>query len=121
MGRPFDQVSSFKKSGGCRRLALTLLAFVYLFVGIAHNISCLDHAVASSMALQYTADASDEGGSKSKVVMCDHCPTCAPAVMPAPSVSSFPTAVPAAPVVAAASVMIAGLFRLDTPPPKFLT
>jgi hypothetical protein len=109
-----------KRSSGLRRSMLLFLAFVYLFVGIAHNISCLDQAVPSAMALEQISDAADDGA-KIGFALCDHCPTCAPAVMPAPSVASVPTAVPAAPVVAAATVMIAVLSRLDTPPPKFLT
>lgn len=99
---------------------LMFLAFVYLFVGIAHNISCLDQVVASDIAFEQMSDASDDG-TKISVAICDHCPNCSPAVMPAPSVASFPTAVPAAPVVAGAPVLIAGQSRLDTPPPKFLT
>lgn len=111
---------SVKQSGGLRRTMLTFLAFVYLFVGISHNISCFDQAVASSFAIE-TSDASHDGNAKSKVAACDHCPTCVPAVIPAPSVAAVPSAMSAPPVVAVAAVLIAGQFRLDTPPPKFLT
>lgn len=120
MGHAADHSLPVKKSSGFRRSMLMFLAFVYLFVGIAHNISCLDQAVASSIAFEQTSDAGDDGA-KTAIVISDHCPMCAPTVMPEPAVAFVPTADPAAPVVAAASVMIAGLFRLDTPPPKFLT
>ncbi|MGO3928326.1 hypothetical protein [Rhodopseudomonas pseudopalustris] len=120
MDRTAYHGSPVKQSSGFRRSMLMFLAFVYLFVGIAHNISCLDQVVASGIAFEQMSDASDDG-TKTGIAICDHCPTCAPAMMPAASVAYAPTAVPAAPVVTAASVIIAGLSRLDTPPPKFLT
>lgn len=121
MGRSIDQVSNVTQPSGVRRSMLTLLAFVYLFVGIAHNLACFDQAVASSFAIENISDASDNGGEKSSVATCDHCPTCVPAVMPAPLVAAVPSALPAEPVVAAASGLITGQSWLDTPPPRILT
>lgn len=99
---------------------LVLLAFVYLFVGIAHNISCFDQAVVSSVAVQNAVDASDESGAQANVVLCDHCPTCVPAVMPTLALIVVPTAHPSGLVVTVADVSMAAHFRLDTPPPKNL-
>lgn len=120
MERSIDQASKVKQPRGIRRSLLAMLAFVYLFVGIAHNIACFDQAVASSFAIENVSDTTDNG-EKSSIAMCDHCPTCVPAVMPAPSVAAVPSALPAEPVVAVASVLIAGRSRLDTPPPRILT
>jgi hypothetical protein len=121
MERAADQSLPVKQSNGLRRSMLMFLAFVYLFVGIAHNISCLDQAIASSVAITHVSDASDDGGTKTGVAICDHCPTCVPAVISAPSVAAAPSAVPVPPVVTIASVLMAGQIRLDTPPPKLLT
>lgn len=121
MGRSVGQVSTISQSRGIRRSMLVLLAFVYLFVGIAHNISCLDQAVASSITVQNVADASDEGGSKADVMLCDHCPTCVPALIPALAVVAVPTANTSGPVVTSADVSMAAPLWLDTPPPKNLT
>lgn len=121
MRRSIDQASKVKQPRGVRRSLLAMLAFVYLFVGIAHNLACFDQAVASSFAIENFSDTPDNGGEKSSVATCDHCPTCVPAVMPAPSVAAVPSALPAEPIVGAASVLIAGQSRLDTPPPRILT
>jgi hypothetical protein len=121
MERTANQSLPVKQSNGLRRSMLMFLAFVYLFVGIAHNISCFDQTIASSVAIEHISDATDDGGTKTGVVVCDHCPTCVPAVLPAPSVAAVPSAVPAPPVVTIASVLLAGQSRLDTPPPKILT
>ena len=120
MERAADQSLPVKQSSGLRRSMLMLLAFAYLFVGIAHNIACFDQAVASSFAVETGSDAPDDRG-KTGLVLCDHCPTCVPAVMPVPAVTAAPSSVPAELVVAAASELTAGQSRLDTPPPKFLT
>lgn len=106
-------------SGGFRRLMFICFAFVYVFIGIAHNISCLDQAAASGIAFERVADTADDGA-KNGAAACDHRPTCAPAVLPVPSVAAVPTGVPAAPVLTVAPVLIAVQSRLDIPPPKFL-
>ena len=108
-------------SSGRSPMMLMLLAFVYLFVGIAHNISCLDQAVASGFAIEANVDASDDSGTKIGAVLCDHCPTCVPAVMPVPAFAEAPSALPSQPVVSVVVVLVAGHPRLDTPPPKRLT
>lgn len=118
MERTASQSLPIKQSNGLRRSMLMFLAFVYLFVGIAHNISCLDQAIASSFAIEHVSDATDDSGTKTGVAICDHCPTCVPAVIPVPSVAAAPSAVPAPPVVMITSVLLAGQSRLDTPPPK---
>jgi hypothetical protein len=121
MGRSVKQALPVRPSRGIRRATLMLLAFVYLFVGIVHNISCLDQAVATQFAIANASDVSDDGGMKSGAALCDHCPTCVPAVMPSPGVAIAPSALPSPPVVAVAAVLIASHPRLDTPPPKHLT
>ena len=63
-----------------RRSLLMFLAFVYLFVGLAHTISCTDEAVAFALAVD-TGTASDDGpdesGTKKSPVFAEHCYVCA--------------------------------------------
>lgn len=100
---------------------LVFLAFVYLFVGISHSVFWLDQAVASSFALEQTPDSLNDGDSKGTLAFCDHCPTCIPAIVPAPAVVAVPPARLAQPVITVAPSVMAAPLRLDTPPPKFLT
>jgi hypothetical protein len=120
MGRSIGQASVVRQSRGIRRSMLLLLAFVYLFVGIAHNISCFNQAVVSSVAVQNAVDASDESGTQANVVLCDHCPTCVPAVMPTLALIAVPAAQTSGPVVTVARMSMAAHLCLDTPPPKHL-
>lgn len=117
--------SSTRRAGSFRRGLLMVLAFVYLFVGIAHNATCFDQAVASSVAIETAADPSidpsHDGGTKSDIVLCDHCPTCVPAVLPAHLITAVPCGVPAAGDMSVASLVPADHAWLDTPPPKNLT
>lgn len=112
---------SKKQAGGLRRGLLMFLAFVYLFVGVAHQISCLDQAVASTFGIEKVADASHEGGSKSELTLCDHCPNCVPAVMPAPVMEAAPCGLPGSMTTTVASFVATDHAWLDSPPPKSLT
>lgn len=121
MGHKIDLDSSTRLRGGYRRGLLMVLAFVYLFVGVAHNMSCFDQAVASSFAIETVADASQDGGLKSGLALCDHCPTCVSAVMPAPVAAAAPCGLPASSNTSVSSLLEADHAWLDTPPPKALT
>ncbi|WP_441277227.1 hypothetical protein AB7783_07125 [Tardiphaga sp. 172_B4_N1_3] len=112
---------SKKQARGFRRGLLMVLAFVYLFVGVAHQISCFDQAVASTFGIEKVADVPYDGGSPSELALCDHCPTCAPAVMPAPVMEAAPCGLPASTTILVASFSAADHAWLDSPPPKFLT
>lgn len=98
-----------------------MLAFVYLFVGVAHQIACFDLAIASGNPTEMVADASHDGGPKSDITLCDHCPTCAPAVLPAPVTALTPCTVRAICDGSVASLTVADHGWLETPPPKILT
>jgi hypothetical protein len=67
-------------------MLLMFLAFAYLFVGLAHTISCTDEAVAFAIAAD-TGTASDDGpdqsGTKKSPLVAEHCYVCAPVLMPA--------------------------------------
>jgi len=121
MERAVDKGLPAKQSGDVRRAMLMFLAFVYLFVGMAHNVSCLDEAVASSFAIEQTSAPSEEDGKNAASVICDHCPTCVPALMPVTAAADVPSARPSQPVESVVPVLIADHPRLDTPPPKRLT
>jgi hypothetical protein len=121
MGRTVNQFETAKQSSSFRRLMVACLAFVYLFVGIAHGVSCLDEAVASSYSVAKMADSNGDGGAKIGISICDHCPACVPAVMPAPAVVTVPSALTCQPLATVAAVLPAGYPWLDTPPPKFPT
>jgi len=101
-----------------------LLAFSYLFVGLAHTISCTDEAVAATVLSDIGSipdDGPDEDGSKKSPVAAGHCYVCAPVLMPA----AVPDAGPTARSVKLAFVLPKLQFedhpRLETPPPKHLT
>ena len=97
--------------------------FVYLFVGVAHNVWCLDEAVASTLAvaMEKSPDRSDDSLPKAGISLCDHCPSCVPALMPEPASVAVRSALAAEPVVMTTEWIVAAHPRLETPPPKFLT
>jgi len=121
MGRSVKHDLPVRQSRGLRRSMLMLLAFVYLFVGLAHSMTCLDEAIASSVAIEKSPATSDDGMPKPGLAQCDHCPSCTPAITPASIITMIPAAHPSEPVVTTAELLVAAPLRIDTPPPKHLT
>jgi hypothetical protein len=105
-----------------RRTLLMFLAFAYLFVGLAHTISCTDEAVTPAIAIDMNAasDGSDEGGSKKSTAAAEHCHICAPVLMPALIPDARPSARLAKLSFLAPPLLFEQHPRLDTPPPKHL-
>jgi hypothetical protein len=121
MGRSFEHELPVRHASGVRRSMLILLAFVYLFVGVAHNIACMDQVVASDgFTISKVSDSGDGGDSGGMPSVCDHCPTCTPGVMPLQVVATSPVAVPVQRNDVAMPMLMSGHPRLDTPPPKIL-
>lgn len=101
---------------------LIMLAFVYLFVGLAHTVTCVEKAVAPTMAIDASMNAvdTDGGAPENAMVVSDHCHSCFPSMIPVPSVIQYPAAKPPEPAISAAKLLRTGPQRLDTPPPKNL-
>lgn len=107
-----------------RRTLLMFLAFVYLFVGLAHTISCVDDAVAATISIDMSGapdDGSDEGGSKQSPIVAEHCYVCAPVLMPVLAPVADPSAHLVRMVFVTPKFLLEDHPRLDTPPPKHLT
>ncbi|WP_049769484.1 hypothetical protein [Nitrobacter hamburgensis] len=103
-------------------MLLLFVAFAYLFVGLAHTVSCTDETVTSLISMGGAfGNVSDEGSSKKSPLVAQHCYVCAPVLMPA----LIPMAVPSARSVKVAlivpKVLRATQPWADTPPPKYLT
>lgn len=99
------------------------LAFAYLFVGLAHTISCTDEAVAFAIAADTGAaphDGPDQGGTKKSPVVAEHCYVCAPVLMPVLIPDAGPSARPVKLTFVAPALLLEEHPRLDTPPPKHL-
>ncbi|WP_371422574.1 hypothetical protein [Tardiphaga sp.] len=108
---------------GLRRMLLMLLAFSYLFVGVAHTISCTDEAVAATISSDIgniPDDGPDEDGSKKAPVVAGHCYVCAPVLMPALVPDVGPSARPVKLAFVSPKFPFEDHPRLDTPPPKHL-
>lgn len=107
-----------------RRTLLMFLAFVYLFVGLAHTISCVDQAVAASISVE-VGDATDDGLDKSipkhSPAVAEHCYACAPITMPVLAPVAAPSAHPVKLFFVTSALLLEDHPRLDTPPPKHLT
>lgn len=104
-------------------MLLMFLAFTYLFVGLAHTISCTGEAVAaviSSDSGNIPDEAPDEGGSKKAHVVGGHCYVCAPVMMPALVTDAGPSARAVTLYFAPPKLQFEDHPRLDTPPPKHL-
>ena len=98
-----------------------LLAFSYLFVGLAHSISCTDEAVAATMSSDIGSipdNGPDEDGSKKSPVVAGHCYVCAPVLMPAVVPDAGPSARPVKLAFVSPKLQFEDHPRLDTPPPK---
>ena len=106
-----------------RRMLLMFLAFAYLFVGLAHTISCTDEAVAFAITADTgtaSDDGSDQSGTKKSPVFAEHCYVCAPVLMPALIPDAGLSARPVKLSFAAPALLLEEHSRLDTPPPKHL-
>lgn len=109
-----------KKTSRIRRALLAFLALTYLFVGLAHTVTCTDEAVALALVSDVGTDSGgppDEGGSK-KSPLFEHCYVCAPVLIPALVPVAAPTAQALKIALIAPTVSLAEHPRLDTPPPK---
>lgn len=113
--------ASKRQAGGARRCLLMVIAFVYLFVGVAHQMSCFDQAVAATFGIEQVSDSSDDHSSPSELALCDHCPTCVPALMPAPVVADALGGLPSSITMSVVSFSPDDHAWFDSPPPKFLT
>jgi hypothetical protein len=98
------------------------LAFAYLFVGLAHTITCTDEAVTFAISVDTgtSSDDGDEGGTKKSPVVAEHCYVCAPVLMPAVVPDAGPSARPVKLFFIAPALLLEEHPRLDTPPPKHL-
>lgn len=101
-----------------------LLAFSYLFVGLAHTVSCTDEAVAATMSSDIRSTPDDgphEDGSKKSPIFAGHCYVCAPLLMSAVVPDAGLTARPVKLAFVSSKLQFEDHTRLDTPPPKHLT
>ncbi|WP_322515109.1 hypothetical protein SR870_19190 [Rhodopseudomonas palustris] len=113
--------ASKKQAGDLRRCLLMFIAFVYLFVGVAHEMSCFDQAVASPVGIEKVSNSSGHDSSPAELTLCDHCPTCIPALVPAPVVADALGGLPSSITMSVASFFAADHAWFDSPPPKSLT
>lgn len=123
MDRQASQKLPRGKAPRIRRALLAFLALTYLFVGLAHTVTCTDEAVALALVSDVGTDsggAPDEGGTKKSPLVVEHCYVCAPILTPA----LMPVAAPAAHALKIAliapTILLAEHPRLDAPPPKHL-
>jgi hypothetical protein len=106
-----------------RRTLLVAVAFVYLFVGLAHTMSCVDQAVAATVSAQAAAGSLDESSDnvvKHGLQAAEHCHVCAPGLTPALSPIVAPSARPFQLPLLAQSPQLEDHSRLETPPPRHL-
>ena len=102
-----------------RRTSLMLLAFVYLFIGFAHSVTCVDLAYATAIDGAYSVG--PDGGEPEKATfVADHCHFCVAVTMPATATAGYPAVKSAGLIILIAELVPAGSPHLDTPPPKDL-
>jgi hypothetical protein len=101
---------------------LVFLAFAYVVVGVAGEISCAEETLAAAGSLGASAgtEKSDKGSTKAPEVV-EHCYTCIPLLLPAPVVVAAPPAEPAKLAFDEALFVLEDHPGLDTPPPKHRT
>ncbi len=128
MDRQAGQRLSRFKTSGIRRTILILLAFSYLFVGVAHFFSCTDQAAAAASGATAFSDIArtfsdfpDEEGGKKTTQTAGHCHVCAPALIPADVQDVRHASRSAKLEVVSPELQFENHQRLDTPPPKHLT
>lgn len=122
MGRSLGHGAPVRHTSGFRRGMLIMLAFVYLFVGLAHTVTCVEKAVASTMEIDAAMNAvdTDGGAPEHTTVIGDHCHSCVPGILSAPPVAEYPAVKPAKFSAVTVELVHTGPQRLDTPPPKNL-
>lgn len=98
-----------------------LIGFVYLFVGVVHWVSCIEQGPAFSFAAQTVSSGSHDGDQPAELTLCDHCPSCTPALMPAPVTEATPDALPGSAPVALALLSAFDHRVTETPPPRTAT
>ena len=123
MGHRSSRTGLARKAPRVRRAVLMFLAFVYLFVGLAHTVSCVEQAVAATVAMDVgpVTEGSDDGPTKHSTALGDHCHACVPGVTPTSDIAAGPSEHAARLVQAAPLALSADHPWLDTPPPKHLT
>lgn len=123
MGNGSSRTGLGRRAPRVRRTVLILLAFVYLFVGLAHTVSCVEQAIASTtVAMNIGAtDSSDDGPTEHSPAIGDHCHACVPGMTPASGDAAAPSEHPARLVLTTPLTLLADHPWLDTPPPKHLT
>jgi hypothetical protein len=123
MERQINQRLPRPQASRVRRTLLMFLAFAYLFVGLAHTISCTDEAILFAISADTgtsSNDGPDEDGTKKSPVVAAHCYVCAPVLMPAVVPDAGPSARPVKLFFIAPALLLEEHPRLDTPPPKHL-
>ena len=93
MGTGSSRTGLGRKAPRVRRTVLVLLAFVCLFVGLAHTVSCVEQAVAATVAMDIgtVTDSSDDGPTKHSPAIGDHCHACVPGLTPASDLAAGPS------------------------------
>lgn len=106
-----------------RRTLLVCLAFTYLFVGLAHSSTCVDHAFAGSAPISAEAKvAVNDGGSdtvpESSRTFGDHCHICSPVQISVFAAVATPSADLYTPMFVTVALQLTDAPRLDPPPPR---
>lgn len=99
-----------------RRLSLIVVISLYLVSGLLHQIACLHPTEVAATAV-FSTHSVDDSTDASANSVCDRCPSCSSAVMPAPLVRR-PSPDSQKASFAWASLAIALRASPDTPPPK---
>jgi hypothetical protein len=106
---------------------MVFLAFAYVVVGIAGEVSCAGETleianatIAPASDINAATEKSDEGSKKALPVV-EHCYTCVPLLVPTPVLVAEPSAEPLRLYFRAPVFTLEHHPGLDTPPPKYLT
>jgi len=117
-GKPSPQAPRLRKA------LLALLAFAYLFVGLAHAPAHATELLPADIALEVIAmpvDSFDEANSKKSSAVGEHCHVCAPLMTPVLEPVAARSERPVQLVFVNPAVLREDHPWLDTPPPKYLT
>ena len=107
-----------------RKALLALLAFAYLFVGLAHAPAHATELLPADITLEMIAmpaDGFDEANAKKSPVLGEHCHVCAPIMTPMLEPVVARSERPVQLVFVTLAVLREDHPWLDTPPPKYLT
>ncbi len=99
-----------------RRLSLLVVISLYLVSGLLHQIACLHPTEVAATAV-FSTHSADDSTDASAISVCDRCPSCSSAVMPA-SLVGRPSPDRQKAAFAWSSLAIALRASPDTPPPK---